>query len=258
MNDDSVSRDRLFRRRIDPVPSFQFNEEVASVFDDMAVRSIPYYEEVQRLTVELAAAFTRRSSRVYDLGCSTGTTLVALRQMLAEQRAQDVQIIGVDSSPAMRDQAFAKLTNSEPCLPPSPPEVIVQCEDLLDIVIESASVVVMSYTLQFVPPLRRHELLSRIFTGLQPGGTLLVSDKTLQSSTDVSRLFMDIYYDLKRTKGYSEIEIAQKRESLDNVLVPYGFEEEKALLLHAGFSSVDVFFSWCNFTSFICVKNGLP
>ena len=86
----------------------------------------------------------------------------------------------------------------------------------------------MNYTLQFIDPLHREKLVRRIYEGLNHNGILLVSDKTLQSHTDLSRIFVDNYYNLKRTNGYSELEISRKREALENVLIPYPVKEEES------------------------------
>lgn len=232
-------RDRLFRSALPEIPPFAFDTEVAEVFDDMANRSIPFYAEVQRLTAALASRYATEESAVYDLGCSTGATLVALRDAL---RGRKVQLIGVDSSEAMCRRAREKLGagggestaprhgDAESTAPrprggdgrrdePTPP-VEIRRDDITETPIRNASAVIMNYTLQFVPTLKRRPLLERIHSGLLPGGILLISDKTLQGSSDVSRLFVDIYYELKRSMGYSGLEIAQKREALENVLIP--------------------------------------
>ena len=114
----------------------------------------------------------------------------------------------------------------------------------------------MNYTLQFLDPLEREPLIRRIYEGLNHNGILLVSDKTLQSHTDISRIFIDNYYNMKRANGYSELEISRKREALENVLIPYPIREEENLFRNAGFEAVDLFYTWYNFSSFICLKKG--
>ena len=120
--------------------------------------------------------------------------------------------------------------------------------------IRDAGVVIMNYTLQFVPPLEREALVRRIYASLRHNGILIVSDKTTQSHTDISRIFVEKYYEFKRSNGYSELEISRKREALENVLIPYSVAEEEELFRQCGFAAVDRFFSWYNFSSFLCVK----
>jgi tRNA (cmo5U34)-methyltransferase len=117
-----------------------------------------------------------------------------------------------------------------------------------------ASVVLLVLTLQFVRPLNRDRLLDDIYRGLRPGGCLILVEKVLGETPLFNRLFIKHYYELKRRNGYSELEIAQKREALENVLVPYRLEENRDLLVRHGFQSIDVFFKWYNFSGLIAVK----
>lgn len=237
-----------------PVSPFTFNGPVASVFDDMADRSIPFYDVVQGLTAELVSRFVKPGSLVYDLGCSTGNTMVRLLETFLQYAIDDIQLVGIDASEDMCAKAQEKVSTF--C--ERRRGVTVLCAELRRVELKPATAIVMNYTLHFLRPQDRAALLSHIYQALLPGGILIVSDKTLQSSTTAGRAFAEIYYDFKRSHGYSELEISQKREALENVLVPYRAEEEVDLLRSVGFESVDPFFTWCNFTSFLCIKRGLP
>jgi tRNA (cmo5U34)-methyltransferase len=243
--------DRVFNEEGEVKP-FEFNESVAHVFDDMADRSIPWYREVQRMVTTLGVTFYKPGSRIYDLGCSTGTTMALLAQAFSERKIDDYELYGVDNSEAMCREAREKMEKS----PAVQDCWHINCADLEETPLENASVVIMNYTLQFVDPLAREELVRKIYQGLNHNGILLVSDKTLQSHTDTSRIFIDNYYHMKRQNGYSEMEISRKREALENVLVPYTVEEERELFYRSGFEGVDQFFTWFNFSSFICLKKG--
>jgi tRNA (cmo5U34)-methyltransferase len=131
----------------------------------------------------------------------------------------------------------------------------LQHGDLDDgIEIRDASVVFLVLTLMFVRPLNREKLLRRIHAGMRDAGCLLIVEKVLGNGSLFNRLFIERYYAYKRRMGYSELEISQKREALENVLIPYRLEENRDLLLAAGFRQVDVFFKWYNFAGFIAVK----
>ncbi len=240
-------RDRVFHGDGEVLP-FEFNDSVAHVFDDMAQRSIPWYKEVQRMITTLGLTFYREGSQIYDLGCSTGTTLALLAQAFSERGIADYRMVGIDNSEAMCREAREKIG------PAGGDRISIRCADLEETPLENASVVIMNYTLQFIDPLAREELIGRIYRGLNHNGVLIVSDKTLQSHTDTSRIFVDNYYHMKRQNGYSEMEISRKREALENVLIPYRVEEERDLFLKSGFEGVDIFFTWFNFSSFICLK----
>ena len=235
----------------------EFNETVAHVFDDMANRSIPAYQQVETMTADLAATFYRPGTAIYDLGCSTCTESILLLERIRTSRGHlpgDLEIQALDNSLPMCREAREKVAAYTANVPESEGKIRVQHADILETEIHNASVVIMNYTLQFIPPLERETLIKRILNGLCRNGVLLVSDKTLQSHTDVSRIFIDHYYNYKRLNGYSELEISRKREALENVLVPYHIKEEEQLFYSCGFDTVDIYFSWYNFTSFLCVK----
>ena len=245
-----ASRDDLYSRPEDRIEPFEFNRSVAHVFDDMAERSIPHYREVQRMIATLVRTFYQPGTALYDLGCSTGTTLVLSARSLEEWGVSDYHLVGMDSSGPMCEEAKEKLLREG--LGERNIEVIRR--DITDAEFLNPSVVILNYTLQFVRPLERERLISRIYHSLSHNGVLLVSDKTLQSHTDISRCFIDNYYAFKRGNGYSELEISRKREALENVLIPYRIKEEENLFRQCGFEAVDILFSWFNFTSFLCMK----
>jgi tRNA (cmo5U34)-methyltransferase len=238
------AKDEVFRDPARPIEDFTFNEETASVFPDMLERSVPFYHEIQRMLVELAGDFAVDDTNVCDVGCSTGTTLRALDAL-----AQDVTLIGFDSSPAMLAEADAFLRGAVR----HPHEL--RCADLnQSLRIENASVVVMSLTLQFVRPLQRERVLREICEGVNHNGCLLLVEKVVAEESMLNRLYIQHYYEFKQRNGYSELEIARKREALENVLIPYRADENDAMLRAIGFRAVDVFFKWYNFVGLVAFK----
>jgi tRNA (cmo5U34)-methyltransferase len=241
-----AEKDKVFERDGKAV-DFAFNQEVATVFDDMVSRSVPYYEEMQRMTVELVGDFARDGTNIYDIGCSTGTTLA-----LIDRRIPDVtaSLIGIDNSEEMLKKASEKLTEVVLTHPYS-----LQCIDIhKQLPIENASVVTMLLTLQFARPLARERIMQHIANGTNKSGCLLMIEKITSEETTFNRLFIEHYYDFKRRNGYSDMEIAKKREALENILIPYRAEENVELLKAAGFAHVEIFFRWYNFCGIIAIK----
>jgi tRNA (cmo5U34)-methyltransferase len=227
------------------VTDFTFGSETTAVFDDMLHRSIPFYDEMQRMIGELAADFAADGTQVYDLGCSTGATLLGLTAL-----PKDVKLIGIDSSAAMLEHADRALRQAGVAQP-----FELRCQDLHQgLAIENASVVVLCLTLQFVRPLYRDRIVRTVYEGLNERGCLIVVEKVLEEETLVNRLFIKHYYDFKRRNHYSDLEIAQKREALENVLIPYRLEENRQMLRDAGFRHPEVFFKWYNFAGLLAVK----
>jgi len=114
--------------------------------------------------------------------------------------------------------------------------------------------VVLCLTLQFVRPIYREQLLKNIYEGLNSGGVLILVEKILAEDSIFNRDFIEYYYDYKRRNHYSEMEISQKREALENVLVPYKLSENISLLRDNGFAHCEVFFKWYNFAGLIATK----
>lgn len=242
-----MARDKVFDEPTERVDDFEFDPKVVSVFDDMVSRSVPFYGEIQRMIVELAADFATDDSPLYDLGCSTGTTLINLDAALPPS----VPLVGVDDSPAMLEKAEAKLQEAG-----IKRRYELRQGDLNQglSMTDSPSVVVMCLTLQFIRPLYRATLMHDIYQQMRPNGCLLLVEKVLGEDSLFNRLFIQHYYEMKSRHHYSELEIAQKREALENVLVPYKLSENLALLSGSGFRYSEVFFKWYNFCGVVAVK----
>jgi tRNA (cmo5U34)-methyltransferase len=241
------AEDRIFSRPR-TIADFDFGAETAAVFDDMLHRSVPFYGEIERMVAETAADFAAPGTAIYDLGCSTCNTALRIAELLPAE--SDVRFVGVDSSPEMLDLARRKLTASRF---PFPYELI-HADLNHDVEITNASAVLLVLTLQFIRPLHRDRLVERIRRGLADEGCLILVEKVLGESSTFNRLFIKHYHELKKRHGYSELEIAQKREALENVLVPYRLEENRELLRRHGFGQVDVFFKWYNFCALVAMR----
>ncbi len=241
-----VSRDEVFRQQKDAIADFKFGADVAAVFDDMLDRSVPFYSEVQRMIGEMAGDFAQPGTSVVDLGCSTGTTFLCLDKFLPP----DVRLVGIDNSEDMLAKCRSKLAEHGVRRP-----LDLRCTDLNQgLAVENLSMALLILTLQFVRPMYRDRLIADVYRGLNDNGCLILVEKVLGEDSFFNRLFIKYYYDMKRRNGYSDLEITQKREALENVLIPYKLLENREMLLRAGFRYVDVFFKWYNFCGMVAVK----
>lgn len=243
-----MKRDEVFAQGPAPAAGFEFSKEVADVFDDMLLRSVPLYSEQQRMIQEISKAFWLPGTSIYDLGCSTATAMISLARELP-----DARFVGYDNSHPMIAQAGANLRENS-----LEDRVELRYADLNgslgEMPLTNASIVIMSWTLQFVRPLNRDNLLRHIYDSLAENGVLIVADKVLTNSSPMNRFFIDFYYDYKRRNGYSELEISRKREALENVLIPYRIDENLVMFRRNGFEIAETFFQWYNFAGFLCVK----
>lgn len=238
--------DKFFADANAPTTDFTFNSNVARVFDDMVSRSVPYYTEMQRMVCELARDFAKPNTHLYDIGCSTATTLLALDATVDPS----VRFFGVDNAAAMLDKAREKIAT----IGTKRQMELIECDLHQGLYLENASVVTMLLTLQFVRPLFRERIMKLIYQALNDQGALIMIEKLTSEDSNFNRLFIEHYYDYKRRNGYSDTEITQKREALENVLIPYRWEENVLLLKEAGFKHVECFFRWYNFCGIIAVK----
>ncbi len=241
-----MKTDQIFKTRIEKSSDFKFDAAVVNVFDDMVVRSVPMYLEFQRMIAELANDYAKAGTSVYDLGCSTGTTLLSMNTVLDPS----VSIVGVDESVEMLKSCRKNLENNGVKRP-----FDFMAADLnKGVQIKNASVVVLCLTLQFVRPINRLALLKSIHDQINNGGCIILIEKVLSEAPEFNRKFINFYYAFKKRNNYDEMEIAQKREALENVLIPYKVSENCQLLHDAGFHSCETFFRWYNFAGLIAVK----
>ncbi len=240
-------KDKVFDKHLSPGTAFEFNQEVADVFDDMVSRSVPFYDEIHRILLDIVDRACPDLRRVYDLGCSTGTTISILSRHLAASGIQP-GFVGVDNSESMLVKCREKISST------GVRDCTLHCRNIEDTDIHDADLVVMNYTLQFLDPDKRPQVLKTIHDGLRKDGVFMLSEKIRVDEAHVQELLTELYYDFKRRNGYSELEISQKREALENVLRPITPEQQLAALRDAGFKKVDMIFRWYNFASYIGIR----
>lgn len=241
-----MSQDKIFADPREKVAPFEFNEQVAEVFDDMLSRSVPLYRESIRRQAELAEHFYRPGTRIYDLGCSNGNFGLALCEQMAER---EFSMVAVDSSKPMLETYHRRLAEMA-----GRQRIELRQGDIRDIEMQDASAVIINLTLQFLPLADRDTLIARIHRALVPGGVLLLTEKVVHEDQKMSELQVAFYYRFKAENGYSQMEISQKREALENVLIPETLETHRLRLEAAGFTSCDVWLKWFNFASLLAIK----
>lgn len=240
------SKDSLYANPLGEIAAFKFDDSVVTVFPDMIQRSVPGYSAIISAIGMLAGRFNQENSICYDLGCSLGAASLAMREQIT---AKDCRIVAVDNSESMVNRFKQNLIVDK-----SKPEIEIQCADIRYIDINRASVVVLNFTLQFVPVNDRLALLNKIYAGMLPGGVLILSEKLAFDDERQQALQIDMHHHFKKMQGYSELEISQKRSALENVLLAESFTVHQQRLLAAGFNSVELWFQYFNFASMIALK----
>lgn len=238
-------KDTIYQRD-EPVTDFVFDERVAAVFTDMINRSVPGYGTMLTMIGTLAERYAQADSRCYDLGCSLGGATLAMRRQI---KVPNCSIVAVDNSPAMIARCRAILDRDPGTVP-----VTLQCADILATDIRDASLVVLNFTLQFVPLAQRAALMDRIYAGMKPGGMLVLSEKIRVEDPELDALFIDLHHRFKEQSGYTQTEISRKRAAIEHVLVPETLRAHEARIRAAGFGSFAVWFQCFNFASMVAVK----
>ena len=203
-------KDTIFAAPIEKLGDFTFDESVAEVFPDMIQRSIPGYSNIITAIGMFAERFVTADSQVYDLGCSRGAAALSMRRNIKQP---NVKIIGVDNSQPMVERCRQHVAAYHSDIP-----VEILCDDIRHIEIKNASMVILNFTLQFLPPQDRMALLEKIHQGLNPNGVLVLSEKFRFEDEQTNELLIDLHHQFKRANGYSELEVSQKRTALENVM----------------------------------------
>ena len=238
--------DNIYANPLAQPGPFVFDETVVDVFPDMIKRSVPGYATIINMIGNLAERYVQADSVCYDLGCSLGAATLAMRHRI---RAADTRIVGVDNSAAMIERCRQVIAADSGEIP-----VELVCSDVQNMAIERASMAVLNFTLQFIPVDQRLRVLSAIYEGLLPGGVLILSEKVAFEDQPHHELMIELHHNFKRSNGYSDLEIAQKRSAIENVLIPETLATHRQRLRKAGFGSVDVWFQCFNFASMIAIK----
>jgi tRNA (cmo5U34)-methyltransferase len=238
--------DNLFANPLEQVQGFRFDQSVVQVFPDMIKRSVPGYATIISMIGNLAERYARSDSRCFDLGCSLGAATLAMRHRI---QAANCDIVAVDNSKAMIERCHEVMEADSGEIP-----VELICADLEDVKVSNASIVVLNFTLQFIAPEKRDAIIRKIYEGLNPGGILILSEKIVFGDTPHDDLMIELHHNFKRANGYSELEVAQKRSAIENVLIPESLDTHLKRMQQAGFQSSDVWFQCFNFASMIAIK----
>ncbi|HAZ80725.1 MAG TPA: carboxy-S-adenosyl-L-methionine synthase CmoA [Porticoccaceae bacterium] len=240
------SHDNLFAQPLGKVPGFVFDEAVVAVFPDMISRSVPGYATILSHCGELASRYVQPETNCYDLGCSLGATSLAIQSRIEGRQAT---IVGIDNSQAMLERCTEILQKKH-----SNTSIKLLHQDISDTEITNASMVVMNFTLQFIPMAQRLDLVEKIYAGLNPGGCLVISEKLRFEPESLNSLLSDLHHRFKRAQGYSSLEISQKRDSIENVLIPETLDTHLERLRACGFQSASPWFQCFNFCSLVAIK----
>ena len=238
--------DNIYARKKSHLIDFVFDEAVADVFPDMIRRSVPGYENIITMIGLFAEQYIQPDSNCYDLGCSLGASTLALRHHINKE---NVNIIAVDNAESMIQRCKKNIDKDSSAIP-----VEIICDDIQNITINNASIIIVNFTLQFIPPEIRMELLQTLYNGMNKGGALILSEKITFADTATREMNIQLHEAFKKANGYTQLEISQKRSALENTLIPDTLETHQQRLSDIGFTKINTWFQCFNFASMLAVK----
>lgn len=226
------------------IANWNFEGEIAENFIKHVTNSIVNYAEGHELICRLSHFFCKANSVCYDLGTSTGELLKKLA--LFNGNSPDIRWIGVDKVYEMIQKAksFTEgISNIE-----------LINEDVLNIELEKSDFIVAYYTIQFIHPKFRQELLSKIYRSLNKGGAFIMFEKVICDDSNFQDIITSLYTEYKIKNNFTAEEIVNKTRSLYGVLRPYTTNDNIKQLKEVGFSNVSLIMKNLCFDGYIAVK----
>lgn len=229
-----------------PNGRWQFDESVTAVFDDMLTRSIPNLEAMRDTVTQVAGRLAQPGSYIVDLGCSLGGAIAPL----VEKLGSDNKFIGLEASDPMVSACRARFRSAIDA-----GVVDIRQGDLrAGYPPVDASVTLCVLTLMFTPIEYRFGLIASAFRQTRSGGGLILVEKVLGHDAYLASELNELYYERKRTLGYTQHEIERKRLSLEGVLVPVTAAWNEEMLCQAGFQHVECIWRCLNFAGWLAIK----
>lgn len=239
------NHDSIYSKQQVNISDFAFNKQVAEVFDNMISRSVPGYKTVSYLSAIIASEHLQAGDYCYDLGCATGDTLYNI----ATVSNTPCHLIGIDNSQAMLDKCAQTLAAQQSNTTHS-----LICRDICQVNFQPSQVIIMNFTLQFIAPRQRQTILSKVYKSLLPGGILILAEKIILENANQQSLYESWHRAFKRAQGYSKLEIQQKREAIEQVLIPETIGQHRDRLQESGFTQINLACQFLNFVTFVATK----
>lgn len=240
-----MKKDTVYATPQSSIGRFEFDATVADVFENMINRSVPGYALVLELIGLLTERYARPGTNCYDLGCSLGASTLMIRRHLPAS----CHVIGIDSSPAMVERCRANVARDH-----SEASIEIIESTIQQTEFENASIVVLNYTLQFIPLEERLAILKKIADGMIKGGALVLAEKVRFEDPETQEAMTNLHHEFKKFQGYSDLEIAQKRAALEDFLVPETESNHLIRLAGAGFESARLLTRSINFSTFLAIR----
>lgn len=222
--------------------NWKFDAKTAQNFEEHVVRSVPMYEQGHTLVEQFSDFFIKDDSTIYELGSSTGKLSYRLS---SKHEFRNANFIAIDIEQDMIDIASRKYKNKN---------LSFLCDDINTIELEKSDFIVAFYTVQFIHPKLRQELINKIYDSLEWGGGFIMFEKVRANDARFQDIISTLYTEFKLSNGYSPNEIISKTKSLKGVLEPFSSNANVDMLKRAGFEDILTIFKYLNFEGLLAIK----
>jgi tRNA (cmo5U34)-methyltransferase len=222
--------------------NWKFNGSMVEHFEEHVSKSVPLYAEGHELIMKLSDYFVKDDSICYELGSSAGTLINKLAQY---HEFREAKFIGIEIEKDMVKKANELYKSSN---------LSFACDDMTTMTLEKSDLIVSYYTIQFIHPKLRQELINKIYDSLNWGGAFIMYDKVRANDARFQDIISNLYMEYKLDQGYAPKEIIAKAKSLKGVLEPFSTEGNIEMLKRAGFVDILSVQKYMNFEGFLVIK----
>jgi len=222
--------------------SWKFSGDVSKNFEEHIKRSVPYYQDGHKLIESLSDFFVKDDSLIYELGSSTGKLSFNLAKR-HELKGAWFKAIEIEEDMVKEAKKRYKSKNLE-----------FICDDVITLDYEKADMFISYYTVQFIHPKFRQDLIDRVYESLNWGGAFVMFEKVRANDARFQDIITTLYSDFKLENGFSADEIIAKQRSLKGVLEPFSSNANVDMLKRAGFVDIITVFKYLNFEGILAIK----
>jgi tRNA (cmo5U34)-methyltransferase len=222
--------------------SWSFEKNVPKKFSYHIKQSVPFYEEGHNIICNISDFFLKKNSYVYDIGSSTGTLL---NKLANRHNNKKINFYGIETVKEMIIQSKVENKNNK---------IKYINKDIKKIFLKKSDLIISYYTIQFIDPKYRQQVLDKIYKTLNWGGAFLMFEKIRASDARFQDIYTQIYNDFKLNQDFTEKEIINKSRSLKGILEPFSDYGNMGLLKRSGFSDIIPVFQWFCFKGYLAIK----
>ena len=224
--------------------SWNFGKNVPNKFVNHITASVPEYDLGHEIILKLSDFFLKDNSNFYDIGCSTGNLIEKLYKFSNKK----VNLIGLDSEKQMINFARKNLKKKKIR------NFKIVHSNILKQNLKKSDLIVSYYTIQFIPPKYRQNVINKIYKSLNWGGAFIMFEKVRAPDARFQDILNSLYLDFKAENGFSNQEIIEKQKSLRGVLEPFSTFGNTGLLKRSGFVDITTIFKHICFEGYLCIK----